>query len=79
MTFMAFHPEEVARQLTLIEHELFTAIKPWECIGQSWAKQQHKAGNILNMINRFNKVSIISYYWQYIYIHTPILILLLIH
>ena len=34
LAFLAFHPEEVARQMTLIEHDLFKSIKPWECTGQ---------------------------------------------
>lgn len=38
MMVIAFHPEEVARQLTLIEYELFRNVKPWELIGQCWTK-----------------------------------------
>jgi len=59
LAFLAFHPEEIARQMTLIEWDLFKSIKPWECIGQSWAKKdkETKAPNILGMILRFNKVS----------------------
>jgi hypothetical protein len=59
LAFLAFHPEEVARQITLIEHDLFKSIKPWECNGQAWAKKdkETKAANILGMILRFNKMS----------------------
>ncbi len=34
LAILAFHPEEIARQVTLIEHQLFKSIKPWECIAQ---------------------------------------------
>eukprot|EP01114_Cavostelium_apophysatum_P014401 TRINITY_DN3730_c0_g1_i1.p1 TRINITY_DN3730_c0_g1~~TRINITY_DN3730_c0_g1_i1.p1 ORF type:complete len:644 (-),score=209.08 TRINITY_DN3730_c0_g1_i1:151-2082(-) len=59
MTFMAFHPQEIARQLCLIEHEIFREIADDECLGQNWTKKerQHKAPNIVQMIQRFNKVS----------------------
>jgi hypothetical protein len=59
MTLMDIHPEELARQLTLIEYELYKKIKPWECLNQSWAKKdkETRAPNILAMIQRFNQVS----------------------
>ena len=40
--------------MTLFEHELFGSIKPWECTGQAWAKndKETKAPNILGMILR---------------------------
>jgi son of sevenless-like protein len=55
---MAFHPEEMARQLTLIEHDLFKSIKPAECVGQAWNKKdrEKRAPNVLRMIQRFNQV-----------------------
>lgn len=58
MQFMTFHPEEVARQLTIIEFEIFKSIKVGECLSQNWAKKdkQMKSPNILKMIQRFNKV-----------------------
>eukprot|EP01135_Chromosphaera_perkinsii_P009933 Nk52_evm26s1967 gene=Nk52_evmTU26s1967 len=53
--------EELARQLTLIEYNLFKRIGPMEYAGLAWSKKhlQHKAANILNLIGRFNQVS----YW----------------
>jgi son of sevenless-like protein len=55
---LAFHSEEIARQLTLIEFELFQKIKPWEFLGLQWNKKDKdlKAPNILAMIQRFNQV-----------------------
>ena len=53
------HPEEVARQITLIEFDLYKAIRPWECLGLAWSKKdkEKRAPNILKMIQRFNQVS----------------------
>jgi hypothetical protein len=55
-----FHPEEIARQLTLIEYSLYKKIKPWECLNQNWMKadKENKAPNIIGMITRFNEVCI---------------------
>eukprot|EP01102_Stenamoeba_stenopodia_P022968 TRINITY_DN9768_c0_g3_i1.p1 TRINITY_DN9768_c0_g3~~TRINITY_DN9768_c0_g3_i1.p1 ORF type:complete len:1216 (+),score=300.44 TRINITY_DN9768_c0_g3_i1:210-3857(+) len=57
--FEDIHVDEIARQTTLIEYELFKAIKPWECLNQAWTKKTTppKAPNILEMIARFNRVS----------------------
>lgn len=57
-TLLDFHPEEIARQLTLIESQLYRAIKPWECLGQAWAKKdkERRAPRVMAMINRFNQV-----------------------
>ncbi|GAM21223.1 hypothetical protein SAMD00019534_043980 [Acytostelium subglobosum LB1] len=51
--------EEIARQMTLIEFEMFKKIKPPELLNQSWnkAKLKHRAPNVLRMIDRFNSVS----------------------
>lgn len=59
LSLMDIHPEELARQLTLIEYDLYKNIKPWECLNQSWAKKdkETRAPNILAMIQRFNQVS----------------------
>lgn len=56
-------PEEVARQLTLIEHEWFTKITPTELLGQAWTKSDKhtKAPNVLGMIQRFNSVLLLFY------------------
>eukprot|EP01088_Endostelium_zonatum_P007577 TRINITY_DN1988_c1_g1_i1.p1 TRINITY_DN1988_c1_g1~~TRINITY_DN1988_c1_g1_i1.p1 ORF type:complete len:1287 (-),score=395.26 TRINITY_DN1988_c1_g1_i1:145-4005(-) len=53
------HPEEVARQLTLIEERLYKAIEPSECLGLKWMKddKETSAKNIISLISRFNDVS----------------------
>lgn len=57
--FLAHNPTELARQLTLIEYRLYSAIKPSECVGQNWMskRKEELAPNILAMIHRFNFVS----------------------
>ena len=58
-TLLDCHPLEIARQLTLIEADLYRKIVPRECMGLQWSKKdgKQKAGNVLGMIDYFNKVS----------------------
>ncbi|KAJ5075793.1 ras guanine nucleotide exchange factor i-related [Anaeramoeba ignava] len=51
--------EEIARQLTIREFSIYSAIKPPELLNQAWskAKYKHRATNVLMLINRFNEVS----------------------
>eukprot|EP01130_Rhizamoeba_saxonica_P003254 TRINITY_DN1390_c0_g1_i1.p1 TRINITY_DN1390_c0_g1~~TRINITY_DN1390_c0_g1_i1.p1 ORF type:complete len:956 (-),score=231.94 TRINITY_DN1390_c0_g1_i1:343-3210(-) len=51
--------EEIARQITMIEWEIWNDIKPWECLGLAWTSKdkEDKSPNILRMIERFNYVS----------------------
>jgi hypothetical protein len=51
--------EELARQICITEFELFEKLRPWEFIGQAWAKagKEQKAPNLLKIIDRFNTVS----------------------
>jgi len=51
-------PEDVARQLTLVEHSLLARVRPVELINQNWNKHKHLAPNILQLIHRFNWVSL---------------------
>jgi len=48
--------KEIARQLTVIESELYCAITPKECLNKSWSSKNKEqlAPNILGMITRFN-------------------------
>jgi len=50
---------EVARQITIIEFEMFEKIEPKECLNQSWNKglRETKAPNISNLISWFNLLS----------------------
>jgi len=58
LSVLDLHPEEVARQITLIDHSLFRAIRPREFLNTAWMKsdKEVRAPGILNMINNFNKV-----------------------
>ncbi|KAJ5075568.1 ras guanine nucleotide exchange factor i-related [Anaeramoeba ignava] len=51
--------EEIARQLTLVEFDIFSQIKPSELLNQAWSKPKlrHRAKNVLAMIQRFNDLS----------------------
>lgn len=58
LSFLDLLPEEVARQLTLIDFEIFKKIHPTEFVDKAWAGKQKetKAPNVLALIERFNKV-----------------------
>eukprot|EP01125_Pyxidicula_operculata_P009043 TRINITY_DN2986_c0_g1_i4.p1 TRINITY_DN2986_c0_g1~~TRINITY_DN2986_c0_g1_i4.p1 ORF type:complete len:572 (-),score=98.45 TRINITY_DN2986_c0_g1_i4:270-1985(-) len=57
--WMILEPLEIARQITLIEFELFYHIRPIEFLNQAWskAKLRHKAPNLLKSIDYFNRLS----------------------
>jgi len=57
--FSALNESEIARQLTLIEFDLFAKIQASELFNQSWNKPKlhHRAPHILNMIGRANHLS----------------------
>ncbi|KAL0480509.1 gefJ [Acrasis kona] len=50
---------ELARQLTLREHELYRAIEPSELLNQAWSKEKlkHRAPNVQACTDSFNIVS----------------------
>lgn len=56
---LEIHSEEIARQLTIVEWEIWSSIQPWECLSLAWTKSDkfQKAPNVINMIERFNWVS----------------------
>lgn len=58
-SFFDVSPIELARQITILDHELFAAIEPKECLKCVWSGKQQKelAPNILKMIDQFNRVS----------------------
>lgn len=49
---------EIARQLTLIEYNIFKRIQPRECFGQGWQKsnKEQLAPNMVALARRFNHV-----------------------
>jgi hypothetical protein len=48
--------DEIAEQITLIEHELFRAIEPVELLNQNWSKHMEMSPHILEYIQWFNKM-----------------------
>jgi hypothetical protein len=52
-------PIEMARQITLLEQQLFKAIKPHELQNQCWTKpdRYEKAPNVMKMINHATRIS----------------------
>jgi len=57
--FLLLNESEIARQLTLIEFNIFSKIEPTELLDQSWNKDslKFKSPNVLELINRANKFS----------------------
>ncbi|KJE92340.1 hypothetical protein CAOG_03326 [Capsaspora owczarzaki ATCC 30864] len=52
---------EIARQITLVDYELFRAVEPVECLEQAWSKKDKltRAPNVLAFIKRFNDLSLL--------------------
>jgi son of sevenless-like protein len=53
-------PQEIASQLTIIDHLIYSSIRPHELLFQAWNKPQlkHRAPNVLRMISRTNNVAL---------------------
>jgi len=58
-TIFDVRSEEIARQMCLIDHEIYSCIRPHEFLGQSWKKKnpQVHAPNIYRYIGHFNQVT----------------------
>ncbi len=54
-------PGEIARQLTLIDFGLFSAVELQELQGQQWSKPKlrHRSPNVVSLVTRLNRIS----YW----------------
>eukprot|EP01122_Echinamoeba_exundans_P007945 TRINITY_DN253_c0_g1_i2.p1 TRINITY_DN253_c0_g1~~TRINITY_DN253_c0_g1_i2.p1 ORF type:complete len:1439 (-),score=252.12 TRINITY_DN253_c0_g1_i2:189-4505(-) len=59
LNLLDIDPVEMARQITLMEHELFYSIQPWEFLNQGWLKRdkERRSPNLLKMIRFSNKIS----------------------
>lgn len=55
---MMSDPDEIARQMTIADFQIYCAVKPVELLNLAWskAKYKHLAPNVLQMIERFNHV-----------------------
>jgi len=59
-TFMKLSPVELARQLTIMEFDLYQRIKPWEFLNQGWTKKDEEpipSPHIVAMTSHFNHVA----------------------
>ena len=61
--FPQLHPIEIARQITLLEFDLYRAVKPSELVGSVWMKtdKYNTSPNLLKMIAFSNMVSWTSF------------------
>jgi len=57
--FIDFDETEIARQLSLLEMDIFKQIRPEELLGQAWTKEDKeiRAPNIMALTRHFNTVS----------------------
>lgn len=56
LSFKTIHVKEIARQITLVEQNMFKAIKPWELIGLAWAKNKAMSPHVTALTQHFNNV-----------------------
>jgi len=59
-TLWEMKTNEIARQLTMVEWNIWKLIQPWECLNLAWTRKETaktEAPNVLAMIERFNYVS----------------------
>src|SRR3989338_8768094 len=53
---LSLHPEELAHQITSIEHQMFQEIQTSEYLGQAWTKRPELAPNLLRLIDWSNRM-----------------------
>lgn len=59
LDFYSVNAEEIARQITVIEHQIYRKIRSPELLNQAWNNKtlKHRSPNVLKLIERFNKIS----------------------
>jgi len=59
MDIYSIEPEEIARQMTIVEHRIYKRIRSTELLNQAWNNKslRHRSPNVLKLIHRFNQIS----------------------
>ena len=59
LKLLEYDEHEFARQLCLLEFNIFSRIQSTEFMGQAWSKpkESHRSPNILALIEDFNNIS----------------------
>lgn len=55
--FLDLHPLEVARQITLIDFQIFRKIRAREYIQKAWLKNRKFAPNVISLVENFNRMT----------------------
>lgn len=50
-------PLELARQLTIMDFKLYSSIRPIECLGKAWSRDDDTAANVKQSIDYCNKLT----------------------